>query len=153
MKFLNKIVQFMYGRYGTDELNHFLLAFYVCCFIINLFCKKSWIFGLELLSIFIVFFRTFSKNTEARRREKNLFLKIRNYVKSPFKIVMKNIKDKDHIYKKCHKCKTILRLPLPAKKGVKHTKCPICKKKLTIFAYKYQKIEIIRKTNKKRKKR
>ncbi|MCI8545098.1 MAG: hypothetical protein HFH09_02575 [Bacilli bacterium] len=42
MKFLNKIVQFMYGRYGTDELNHFLLAFYVCSFIINLFlCIKE----------------------------------------------------------------------------------------------------------------
>lgn len=148
MKFLSKIVRFMNGRYGTDELNHFLLVFYVCCFIINLFFKKSWIFGLELVFIFIIFFRTFSKNIVVRKRERILFLKIRDYVKSPFKIVMKNRKDKDHIYKKCHKCKTVLRLPLPTKRGIKYTKCPTCKKKLTIFAYKYQKIEIIRGTRK-----
>lgn len=144
MNFLNKIIKFMYGRYGTDELNHFLLIFYVCCFMINLFWRQGWIFALEILSIFIIFFRTFSKNIEARRKEKNIFLKIKNGMKKPFETMIKNWKDKDHIYKKCYKCKTILRLPLPTKRGIKHTKCPNCKKKLTIFALKYQKIEIIR---------
>lgn len=144
MNFLNKILKFMYGRYGTDEFNHFLLILYVCCFIINLFCRQGWIFGLEFLFIFIIFFRTFSKNIEARKKERKLFLKIKNYMIQPFEIIIKNVKDKEHIYKKCYKCKTILRLPLPSKRGIKHTKCPTCHKKLTIFAFKYQKIEIIK---------
>ncbi len=144
MNFLNKIITFMYGRYGTDEFNHFLLGSYVCCFIINLFWRQGWIFGLEILLIFTILFRTFSKNIEARKKERQLFLKIKDSIRKPFETIIKNRKDKDHIYKKCHKCQTILRLPLPAKRGIKHTKCPTCKKKLTILAFKYQRIEIIR---------
>lgn len=145
MNFLSKIARFMYGRYGTDELNHFLLYLYVFCFIINLFCRQIWIFFLEIILIFILFFRTLSKNISAREKEKQVFLKIKNGIRKPFETIIKNLKDKNHIYKKCHHCKTILRLPLPMKRGIKHTNCPKCKKKIMVFAFKCQKIEIITK--------
>ncbi|MCI9233879.1 MAG: hypothetical protein HFH08_04690 [Bacilli bacterium] len=145
MNFMNKFVRFMYGRYGSDEFNHFLFLGYLFCFIINLFFHKNWIFIVEMILVFTIFFRTFSKNIERRKKERQLFLKMKRYIRRPFETTMKNYKDKEHIYKKCYKCKTILRLPLPDKKGIKHTKCPTCKKKLIVFALKHQKIEIIRK--------
>ncbi len=64
---------------------------------------------------------------------------------SPSKVYIKrNILDKDHIYKKCPKCKTTLKLPIPYERGIKHTNCPKCKKRLTLFVLKKQKIEIIK---------
>ncbi len=144
MNFFNKIVRFMYGRYGTDNLNRFFLLLYVLCFILNLFLRQNWIFLIELMLVVVIFYRTFSKKIHQRRKENQLYLKLKKIANKPFEIITKNWKDKDHIYKKCRKCKTILRLPLPIKRGIKHTKCPNCKKKLTIFAFKYQKIEIIK---------
>ena len=52
--------------------------------------------------------------------------------------------DKYHVYTKCHKCKKVLKLPLPYKRGIKHTICPNCHKKITFITFKKQKIEIIR---------
>ena len=144
MNLLSKLVAFMYGRYGTDELSHFLLIVYIIIFFIHLFFRIPILFILELLLIFIVFYRTFSKKIFQRKKENQIFLKFKRILTKPFEIMIKNQKDKDHVYKKCHKCKTILRLPLPSKHGIKHTKCPKCKKKLTIFTLKYQKIEIIK---------
>ena len=40
--------------------------------------------------------------------------------------IKRNMNDKDHIYKKCSKCKTTLKLPIPYERGIKHTKCPKC---------------------------
>ena len=65
-------------------------------------------------------------------------------ISRPFLNIKKNIQDKDHIYKKCHKCKTTLKLPLPSKKGIKHAKCPHCGNRVTLLTLKYQKIEIIK---------
>ena len=40
---------------------------------------------------------------------------------------------------------TILRLPLPSKRGIKHVKCPKCGKRLTVVALRKLKVEVIRK--------
>ena len=63
----------------------------------------------------------------------------------PFINIKRNIEDKDHIYKKCPKCKTILKLPVPSERGIKHAKCPSCKKRVTLFTLKKLKIEVIKK--------
>ena len=49
-----------------------------------------------------------------------------------------------NIYKKCSKCGTILKLPLQTKAGFKKAKCPKCNKKVRLFTFKKEKIEIIR---------
>ena len=88
-----------------------------------------------------------SKNITARQKENNIFKKITNFIFKPFENLKRNIKDKEHVYKKCPKCKTVLKLPLPSKKGIQKAKCPKCKKSLTLFTFKEEKIEII--TNRK----
>ena len=55
-------------------------------------------------------------------------------------------KDTDtNIYKRCHHCSRVLRLPKQEKKGFKHVKCPDCHKRNTFLILKSEKIEIIKK--------
>ena len=57
--------------------------------------------------------------------------------------IFKKKKKKENIYKKCRKCGTVLRLPLPAKRGIKHVVCPKCKNKLKVFCFRKQKVDFI----------
>lgn len=135
MKFIDKFRKFMYGRYGSDELYKFLLYVYIFLCIINLFVKSQIIFLLELFVLILMFYRIFSKNINTRKKENKLYLKLKSKVIKPFTNIKRNLEDKEHIYKKCYKCKTTLKLPLPKKIGVKHTKCPKCKKRLTFLTF------------------
>ena len=144
MKFIQKLQKFMYGRYGADDLFKLFFFIYVVLMTINLFLNNTIIDILELFLLFIMFYRYLSKNIYKRSSENKKFLKIKKKILSPFNNLKRNIKDKDHVYKKCHKCKKIIKLPLPSKWGIKHTKCPHCGKRNKVFTLKYQKVEFIR---------
>lgn len=135
----------MYGRYGVDELYKFLLYLYILLLIISLFVKSRILSLIELLILVIMIYRSLSKNISKRRNENKIYLEIKKKVLKPFKNKKRHIKDKNHIYKKCSKCKKVLRLPIPTKRGIKHVKCPKCGKRLTIFTLKEEKVEIIKK--------
>lgn len=139
MKWKYKLQKFMKGRYGIDELYKFLFAVYIFTFIINLFLKSIIIEYIGVFLVIVIFYRVFSKNIYQRNKENKQFLKLKNMIIKPFKNIKRNISDKDHIYKKCSKCKTILKLPIPYERGIKHTNCPKCKKRLTLFVLKKQK--------------
>ena len=143
MKFKDKFQKFMYGRYGPDDLYSFLLKLHLFLLILNLLLKNGIITILELVVIFIMFYRFFSRKIYVRSNENQRFLKLKKQFLAPFLNIKRNIKDKEHIYKKCRKCKTTLKLPLPAKRGIKHAKCPHCKNRVTLFTLKKEKIEII----------
>lgn len=143
----DKIRKFMYGRYGPDELYKFQLILYFITIFIGIFVKSKVLSVIQLLLIISIIFRPMSKKIYKRSDENQIYLKIKNKIAKPFINIKRNIKDKDHIYKKCNKCKTTLKLPLPSKRGIKHAKCPHCGKRITLFTLKKEKIEII--TNKK----
>lgn len=140
MKFQQKIQKFMYGRYGFDELYNFLFFVYIFLLIIDLFLDSKILTLIEFITIFIIVYRVLSKKIYIRSNENQKYLKIRRKISKWFE----NVKDKDHIYKKCRYCKTILKLPLPNKIGIKYVKCPKCKKKNKVLALKRQKVEIIK---------
>lgn len=143
----NLLNNILYGRNGIDELGLFTIWIYIIISIINL-VTNSFIGDLSaLLLVVLILFRMLSKNITARQKENNIFKKITNFIFKPFENLKRNIKDKEHVYKKCPKCKTVLKLPLPSKKGIQKAKCPKCKKSLTLFTFKEEKIEII--TNRK----
>ena len=144
MKFNKKIQKFMYGRYGPDELYMFLFKFYFLLLIVNLFVKSSIISAIEIIIIIVMFYRCFSKKIYKRSDENVAFLKYKKKLLKPFNNIKRNMTDKDHIYKKCSKCHTTLKPPLPMKGGIKKAKCPNCGKKVRVIALKKQKIEIIR---------
>jgi LSD1 subclass zinc finger protein len=149
MKFLNKLQQFMYGRYGLDDLGNFLFKVYILLLIINLFVKSFILTIIELVLVVFVLYRFISKDIYKRSRENILFRNIKKKIFKPFSNIKRNIKDKDHVYKKCHHCKTTLKLPLPNKRGIKKVKCTNCKKRNKFLIFKKAKVELIR--NKKKK--
>lgn len=140
MKFINKIQKFMYGRYRSDELYMFLFKIYLVLFIVNLFLKLEVLTYIELVLVFIMLYRFFSKNLYKRRCENIVFLNIRKRVLKPFDAIIRNVKDKRYVYKRCFKCKTILKLPLPSKRGIKKAKCPHCGNRVRLFTLKKDKI-------------
>ena len=145
MKFIEKLRRFLYGRYlRPDELYKFLFWLYIIIFIINLFVDSVILSSLGLVIIFITFYRLLSKNIYKRSDENQKFLRVRNLLLKPFINIKRNIKDKDHIYKKCRKCGTILKLPVPSERGIKYSKCPGCKRRVRIIALKKLKVEIIK---------
>lgn len=144
MKYINKFQKFMKGRYGVDELTRFIIKIYFILVIINLFITNKVLYLLELILLFIMFYRFLSKKIYKRSNENQLFLKTKNNLLKPFKNIERNKKDKEHIYKKCHKCKTTLKLPLPSKRGIKKVKCPKCGKRIKFLTLKQERIEIIK---------
>ena len=144
MEFITKLNKFMHGRYGIDELHSFIFKIYISLIIIDLFVDNKILILLELFLLFIMIYRFLSKNCYQRRKENKLFTQIKKEIEKPFLTFKKNITDKENVYIKCGKCKKILKLPLPYERGIKHTKCPNCKKKMTILVLKKQKIEIIK---------
>lgn len=149
MKFLNKLQQFMYGRYGLDDLGKFLFKIYFILLIINIFVKSYVLTIIEFIIVVIVLYRFISKDIYKRSNENVKFRKIKKKLLKPFLNIKRNFKDKDHVYKKCHHCKTTLKLPLPNKRGIKKVKCTNCKKRNKFLILKKVKIELIK--DKKRK--
>ena len=147
-KFIYKLYSFMLGRNGIDQLHKFILIVCVILAVINIFINNVVLDILEIILLIIIFYRFLSKDIRKRRKENKIYLDIRNKVIKKFDLDKKKWDDrKTHIYKKCPKCKTILRLPL--KKG-KHTcKCPKCKNRFNVRCFRNEKVdvEVIRKKN------
>lgn len=139
----------MYGRYGLDKLSKFLLKLLFWVLMFHILIHYYVMFIIEGCLLLIVIFRVLSRNIYRRNKENEIYLKIKNKLLKPFKNIKRNMDDKNHVYKKCHKCKKVLKLPLPEKRGIKHVKCPNCKKKITFITFKKEKIEIITKDKKK----
>lgn len=149
MKWINKIQRFMMGRYGIDDLYSFFLILYIFLFIINLFVDSSILTVIELVIIVIMFYRVLSKNIGVRRRENYYYLRVRKFVLKPINSIKRNYRDRDlYVYKKCKCCKTVLRLPLPSKRGIQVVKCPKCGNKIKFLCFRKEKIEVIRKKKK-----
>ncbi len=145
MNFIKKIAKFMYGRYGVDDLYKFLFKCFFFLTLINLIFHNTILFYIELLIFVIMMYRVLSKNISKRYKENIRFLSIKKKALKPFSNIKRNYRDrKQYVYKKCHNCKTTLRLPLPSRRGINHVKCPECKKRLTLFSLRKEKIEIIR---------
>ena len=130
-----------------DELNRFLLIMWLTTFIISFFVKSFFTDLLPILFLVLVIFRLASKNKTRRYKENKTFLKIIKIITRPFTNIIRNFKDrKTFVYKKCHKCKTTLKLPLPNKRGINHAKCPNCGNRVTLFTLRKMKVEVIKRS-------
>ena len=113
--------RFMEGRYGTDKLNMTILGVGVALCIISLFLGNVPVASLILttgsyaLMIWAIF-RSFSRNTYKRYEENRRFLTF-----------IDRIKDKEHRYFDCPKCRQPVRVPKG--KGKISITCPKCREK------------------------
>ena len=123
--------RFMYGRYGSDQLNIVLLVaavlFSFLSSVLSLFLRNSWAYAyviwplLTLLTYAMLgcsIFRMLSRNIYRRQREnqrwKNLWLRIT---------------DRSHRYFRCPHCKQTMRVP--RNRGKINIRCPKCGEKFT----------------------
>lgn len=137
----NKIRNFMYGRYGIDDLYKLLLIICFILLVINMFLNNNIIRIIELLLIFIILYRSLSKNISRRKKENDKYLNIKNKIIKSFNYNKKKYEERNtHMYKKCPNCKQKIRLPL--KKGKHTVKCPNCSYKFEVKCRKDEKIKV-----------
>ena len=112
--------QFMMGRYGTDKLNIAILGAGVIASIVAMFIYFP---PVKLLFVFISYvfmgwaiFRTLSRNTYKRYKENRKYL-----------MLLQRIKDREHRYYDCPRCRQQVRVPRG--KGKINISCPKCKEK------------------------
>lgn len=112
--------RFMEGRYGTDKLNMYILGTgvvlsFICIFIPFPPVNLALVAGSYAL-MFWAIFRCFSRNTYKRYQENRKFL-----------LFLDRLKDRQHKYFTCPKCRQPVRVPRG--KGKIAISCPKCKEK------------------------
>lgn len=123
-----KIQTWMYGRYGYDELSKFLSITAIVLILLSAFVPLLNPIALILLIWSMV--RTYSRNIEKRRREREIYLRCTGKIKQFFKLRKNMIRDrKTYKYYKCPCCKAYLRVPKG--RGKIEISCPKCHNKIT----------------------
>ncbi len=125
-----KLAQFMQGRYGQDDLYKACIVIYLILLVLEIFIHSLILSFFTLFTLVFIFFRFFSKNIIARRRENNFYLSLKHKIKNFFSVQKKRLTDKEHVYRKCPACKATLRFP--KKKGEHDAVCPKCKKPMKV---------------------
>lgn len=127
-KFQNALYRFMAGRYGSDQLNVFLLVVGVILVFINAFFVRSPILS-TIVWLFLVLniFRTYSRNIYKRRAENDKYLSLTKPIRTRINLIKKNHQDKEHKYFLCPNCKQMVRVPKG--RGKITITCPKCSQK------------------------
>ena len=119
-RFKNWLRRVMSGRYGTDKLNMCILIVGVVVSIVAAFMKSATVILLlttvSYVLMFWAIFRCFSRNTYKRYQENRRFL-----------MLLDRIKDRQHRYYSCPRCRQPVRVPRG--KGKIAITCPKCKEK------------------------
>lgn len=108
----DKFRRFMVGRYGTDELNRFILAAVFVTVVLNLFFRSGLLIWIELVCLILTYLRMFSKNTGARFKENQKYLNLRFRTEEKLKRLKPRLEEARR-YKifKCPDCGQKLRIP------------------------------------------
>ena len=124
-----KLIRFMQGRYGIDQLSKFLLITGLAVVLLSAFFGETavsmllYIFGWGV--VIYCYFRIFSRNVQKRYAENQAYLmktyKIRNWFQN-----QKNIWQQRKVYHSytCPSCKQKIRIPKG--KGKIEVRCPKC---------------------------
>lgn len=114
---------FMSGRYGMDNLGQFLMIVTAAMVILSIFFGTVFLIIAGALLV-LDYYRMFSRNYTKRSEENQKYLQIKNSFLSFFKVGFMSIKDRQHKYYRCPRCKRTLRVPRG--KGNISIHCPTC---------------------------
>lgn len=138
--FREKLIRFMYGRYGFDQLGRFLMTagfvFAILCMLLRFLPWHIPYYVCSFLNTFLyvfAFFRILSKNIPKRAAENEKYLQIRARIIPVLDERTKSMRDRSYIYKKCPKCSAKLRLKRIRGKHI--TKCPKCGLKFNVWVF------------------
>lgn len=107
----NALQRFMYGRYGNDQFNLFLIGTYLVLYLLFVLTGFAPLYWLSLVLIAYSLFRLLSRNPARRRSENARFLSIVNPVLRWLRLRRTIHWDKEHRYFKCPNCGQQLRVP------------------------------------------
>lgn len=106
-----KIMQFMQGRYGVDQLNRFLMIFSVVLMLFSMFGVRFCYLPALVMMIY-AYYRMFSKQIYKRSAENQKYLQYEWKVKEWLGKKKSRLQQRKthHIYK-CPNCKQKIRVP------------------------------------------
>ncbi len=122
-----KLVQFMWGRYGLDALSNFLMWTACILLFVNLIVHNT-IINLFALALFIYAYgRVFSRNIVRRSDENTWFLNKTYGIRMRARKCREHmrIRRTHHIYK-CPECRQ--KIKVPRGKGKIEITCPKCRR-------------------------
>ncbi len=126
-----KLVDWLQGRQGPDDLAVFSVNLAIVIVLVNLFLHVSWLGIVALLLVAYSLFRIQSKNLGARARENETFLKLlgpaRPWVQNP-SAAWGELRAYKHV--RCTSCKQKVRVPRG--KGKLRVTCPKCRTKFEV---------------------
>ena len=123
--FKQKLIRFMIGRYGMDEMYFGLVAVWFLLTVVNSFVQSTLLSLLGTAVLFYGLWRFLSHNHAKRRAENEQFLKLWRPVKNWLTFQRDRFRDrKTARYRKCKHCKAIIKLP--NQKGKHTVRCPKC---------------------------
>lgn len=134
MNFRYKLMRFMSGRYGVDALFYVLFGVAAVLFVVNVFARSIIIQLIIDVVLVYAFYRALSRNIAARRRENSAVMHIAFKIREKHNVRRQRKADYTHVYKKCSRCKAVLRLP--RRKGKHTTICPKCQNKFKVYVFK-----------------
>lgn len=127
-----KLIRFMHGRYGVDELSQFLMVIALLGVLVSRIARIALLAPLSWIIILIVYMRILSKNFTRCYQQNKKYLTIRNKVKNFFVIRKNKIRHKVnrwmgyHVFK-CPSCKQ--KIKVPRGKGKVEIRCQKCNTK------------------------
>ena len=121
----NALQRFMYGRYGNDQLNLFLIGVYLAFFLLAAITDRGLFSLVGELLLLVALFRMLSRNLGKRREENTKFMKKATPVIQWLRLQRNIHRDKDHHYFRCPNCGQQLRVPRG--KGKITVTCRSCK--------------------------
>ena len=133
MKFKDRLIQFMQGRYGADQFSRFLSWASIILLAISLIISSAWssiagniLWWIALAMLILCYVRMFSKNYSKRYQENQKYLKIKNSIVGRFSKTFGHLKQlKTHRFYSCPKCSQKVRIPRG--KGKIRITCPKCR--------------------------
>ena len=99
------------GRYGTDQLNLFLMVLYLALILVEWITHLAVFYWIALVFILISLLRSMSRDMERRRAENQKFLQITQPIRRFFRDTRTRMKDRNHRYFRCPCCGQQMRVP------------------------------------------
>lgn len=123
-RFGNTLARFMYGRYGSDRFNRFLLVLYLILWVLSV-VFRGWtgliFYALTTVTMVWTLFRMLSRNISRRQAENRWYLH-----------QVTRLKDiRRYRYRRCPHCRGMLRLPI--KRGRRTVTCHRCRHQFKAF--------------------
>ena len=90
-KFREKMTQFMYGRYGQDQLGKVTMYASLILLLITMIVRNNFLYLIGLIGISYTYYRMLSKNIDKRYKENQKYLTWR------YKVVCWKDKEKNRV--------------------------------------------------------